>query len=119
MTEYKPITRKESMALSRQEYIDRCQAWIDEFNDGQPIKVKTPVECPVHVWVMHNHQACCKDLVGGIVNCPICNLPMCPNCSSHNVTQLSRVTGYMGDVAGWNAGKKQELKERQHHNLMD
>jgi anaerobic ribonucleoside-triphosphate reductase len=36
----------------------------------------------------------------------------CPKCGSENVQHLSRVTGYLQAVEGWNAGKKQELKDR-------
>lgn len=36
----------------------------------------------------------------------------CPMCSSDNVTWWSRITGYYTDVSGWNAAKKQELKDR-------
>jgi anaerobic ribonucleoside-triphosphate reductase len=39
---------------------------------------------------------------------------MCPICGSHDVAQVSRITGYLGDVAGWNAAKRQELKDRVH-----
>jgi anaerobic ribonucleoside-triphosphate reductase len=41
-----------------------------------------------------------------------------PICSRHNVTQLSRVTGYIGDVKGWNAGKQQELKDRKRYDML-
>lgn len=36
----------------------------------------------------------------------------CSNCGSSNVEHLSRVTGYIQAVSGWNAAKKQELKDR-------
>ena len=39
-------------------------------------------------------------------------LDECPNCGSENVEHLSRVTGYIQAVSGWNNGKKQELKDR-------
>lgn len=117
MTEYKQITRKESMALSRQDYITRCKAWLNEFNGGHPLKVKTSVECPVHIWVETNKQACGHELVANTMFCEICGEACCPDCYSHNVQQISRVTGYMGDVAGWNAGKKQEFKDRQRHQI--
>ena len=116
---HKTMTHEEAMALPKQQFIDRCKAWLDEFNDGNQLNIDNPVKCPIHIWVVYNHKACGKDLVPNITNCEICGQPMCPDCSNHGVTQLSRVTGYMGDVAGWNAGKKQELKERQHYNLMD
>lgn len=113
---YEPITHEESMALPKQQYIDRCMAWLNEFNDGAKLKLDDPTKCPLAVWVTHNHQACGSDMVGGIVDCPICGQPMCPDCSNHGVTQLSRVTGYIQSVNGWNAGKKQELSDRKKHN---
>ncbi len=39
----------------------------------------------------------------------------CPNCSSENVEHLSRVTGYLQAVNGWNAAKKQELMDRKRY----
>jgi ribonucleoside-triphosphate reductase len=36
----------------------------------------------------------------------------CPKCGSENVQHLSRITGYLQAVEGWNAGKRQELKDR-------
>jgi ribonucleoside-triphosphate reductase len=41
----------------------------------------------------------------------------CTNCDSDNVEHLSRVTGYIQAVGGWNAAKKQELVDRQRYNL--
>jgi ribonucleoside-triphosphate reductase len=36
----------------------------------------------------------------------------CPKCNSTDVEHLSRITGYIQPVSGWNAGKQQELKDR-------
>ncbi|MEO0022656.1 MAG: anaerobic ribonucleoside-triphosphate reductase [candidate division WOR-3 bacterium] len=36
----------------------------------------------------------------------------CPYCHSAEVDYITRVTGYFSRVSGWNAGKKQELKDR-------
>jgi anaerobic ribonucleoside-triphosphate reductase len=58
----------------------------------------------------YNH--CSHDIVDGIAYCPVCKQPMCPECCSHDVSQVSRVTGYLSDVKGWNNAKKQELKDR-------
>ena len=41
----------------------------------------------------------------------------CPNCSSEDVEQLSRVTGYIQAVSGWNEAKKQELKDRKRYGV--
>jgi ribonucleoside-triphosphate reductase len=43
----------------------------------------------------------------------------CPNCGSTNVEQLSRVTGYLQAVSGWNAAKKQELEDRKRYGETD
>ncbi len=44
-------------------------------------------------------------------------LDACPNCASDNVEHLSRVTGYIQAVSGWNEGKKQELKDRKRYGV--
>lgn len=46
-------------------------------------------------------------------------LEKCPNCSSEDVEHLSRVTGYIQAVDGWNNGKKQELKDRRRYEAGD
>ena len=58
------------------------------------------------------HTHCSHDVVDGIAYCPECGVPMCPICGCHDVAQVSRITGYLGDVARWNAAKRQELKDR-------
>jgi len=116
---HQPMTHEESMALPKSQYLERCRAWLDEFNDGKQLKLNNTQICPVQAWILHNNTACKKDMVSGIVDCEICGEPACPECGNHNATQLSRVTGYIQDVSGWNAGKRQELKMRQRHNLMD
>jgi rubrerythrin len=57
------------------------------------------------------------ELIPGTEICPVCDRSFCPQCMNHNVIALSRVTGYMGDINGWNNGKKEELKDRQHYNI--
>lgn len=53
----------------------------------------------------------CKD--GGYVASGL--LDKCPKCGSENVNYLSRITGYLQDVDGWNEGKKQELMDRKRY----
>jgi hypothetical protein len=48
----------------------------------------------------------------GIEYCPVCGDPICPECGTHDVSQISRVTGYLQDVNGFNEGKRQELRDR-------
>lgn len=59
-----------------------------------------------------DHVECSHDVTEGLAYCDVCGEPCCPVCGSHDVTQISRVTGYLQDVDGWNAGKRQELKDR-------
>lgn len=60
---------------------------------------------------------CGHDLSAGVAYCPDCGEPMCPVCGCHDVAQISRVTGYLQEVSGWNAGKRQELKDRQRYDV--
>lgn len=55
---------------------------------------------------------CLKEgrVVGGLVD-------HCPYCNSDNVQHMSRITGYLQSVDGWNEGKKQELKDRMRYNI--
>lgn len=50
--------------------------------------------------------------------CPNCGKPACPECGSHDCAQISRVTGYLQEVSGWNSGKRQELKDRQRYDAL-
>lgn len=43
----------------------------------------------------------------------------CENCGSTNVEQMSRVTGYVQAVGGWNNGKRQELEDRMRYGSSD
>lgn len=59
--------------------------------------------------------------IGTIINgtdvCPVCRRAICPECFNHSVVSLSRVTGYIQDVSGWNEAKKQELMDRKRYEL--
>jgi RNA polymerase subunit RPABC4/transcription elongation factor Spt4 len=55
---------------------------------------------------------CLADVKERLAYCPICGQGMCPTCGSHDVAQLTRITGYINDVAGFNNGKAQEVKDR-------
>lgn len=66
-----------------------------------------------------DHMDCNHDIVDGLAYCPECGDAMCPICGSHSVSQISRITGYMADVAGYNEGKRQELRDRHRVNISD
>jgi ribonucleoside-triphosphate reductase len=44
-------------------------------------------------------------------------LDKCPKCKSENVQHLSRITGYLQSVEGWNRGKRQELLDRKRYSI--
>lgn len=112
--EYKKLEEGELMALSKTQFIDRCLAWNEEFNDGKQMDVRDdPSKCPVHLWVRHHNAFCAHDMLANTSVCEVCGLPCCPDCGTHHVEQISRVTGYMSAVSGWNASKIQEFEDRQ------
>jgi ribonucleoside-triphosphate reductase len=39
----------------------------------------------------------------------------CPNCGSQDTDHISRITGYLQAVSGWNKAKTQELKDRKRY----
>lgn len=83
-----------------------CGAMVDRTpcpDCGEPY---LEIACPL------DHYHCGHDIVSGHAYCPVCGEGTCPECGTHDIIQLSRVTGYMQDVSGWNAGKRQELKDR-------
>lgn len=59
-----------------------------------------------------DHCNCHHGITESVEYCPLCGAPICPECGSHDVSQVSRVTGYLSEVSGWNQGKQQELKDR-------
>ncbi len=65
----------------------------------------------------NDHCHCSHDITESLAYCPECGAAMCPECGSHDVAQISRITGYMGDVAGFNEGKKAELKDRTRYTI--
>jgi anaerobic ribonucleoside-triphosphate reductase/intein/homing endonuclease len=44
-------------------------------------------------------------------------LEKCPRCGSNEVQHLSRITGYLQSVDGWNKGKRQELLDRKRYDI--
>lgn len=108
------ITVDELLALPLARFVDRLVKWNAEFNDGKLMDVKS-TECPVAYFVAYNELKCAREIVPNTKDCPVCGHPMCPDCYNHCVDQLSRVTGYLATVSGWNESKKQEFLDRQRY----
>jgi ribonucleoside-triphosphate reductase len=51
----------------------------------------------------------CSQVSGGLKD-------RCPGCGSEDVDHISRITGYLQAVSGWNSAKRQELKDRKRYN---
>lgn len=66
-----------------------------------------------------DHCHCSHDIVDGSAVCPECGSFICPICGAHNVEVVSRITGYIQPVNGWNAAKAQEFKDRTRNNIKD
>lgn len=83
-------------------------------------------ECPecgekLHIksQCINDHPCTCiDDVKERLAYCPLCGEAMCPACGSHDVAQLTRITGYINDVAGFNNGKRQEVKDRVRNNIV-
>lgn len=43
----------------------------------------------------------------------------CEKCKSIKIDHISRITGYLQAVSGWNEGKKQELRDRMRYNAVN
>jgi hypothetical protein len=72
---------------------------------------------PVLMCEVDHACRCWEPVNSGVHYCPICGKPTCP-CGDHDVGVVSRVTGYLSDVGGWNNSKKQELKDRHRVNIL-
>ena len=105
--------------LGRNAFLKKFDEWLNEFNEGKKLVLEDGESCPYQLWIIHHNAGCGKDMISGLADCPICGEPICPDCGNHRVTQLSRVTGYIGAVDGWNASKKQELKDRRRTDLKE
>lgn len=114
-----------------------CKCIFDIYDQGMPVLMalipKDDVRCPqcgqegaelickvdsYSVYLKINGFSCRNStIINGTDVCPVCRTSMCPECYNHSVVSLSRVTGYIQDVSGWNEGKKQELIDRKRYNL--
>lgn len=107
----------ETLAMPMNRFVELCKAWLDEFNGGKQLKLKNWKECPVALYVIMNGTKCMRLVVPNTDVCPVCGNPVCPDCMNHNVDQISRVTGYLATVSGFNANKKQEYLDRQRYDI--
>lgn len=60
---------------------------------------------------------CAKTIHESVKFCDVCGHVVCPECGCHDVEAISRITGYLNAVEGFNNAKKQELKDRQRYTI--
>jgi hypothetical protein len=64
-----------------------------------------------------DHECDCADEISsGTKVCPQCNHFTCP-CGCHDVFVMSRITGYLGELSGWNNGKRAEFNDRTRYDV--
>ena len=97
----------------------KCSNCKVVFEAEEPLCPLCNTSDAVKVMCPRDHCNCSHDVIESIAYCPECGKPMCPECGCHSVVQISRVTGYLQDVSGFNAGKKQELKDRVRYNPVE
>ena len=86
----------------------------------------TTKNCPLCGETFKNLQKMCKldhcncshtDPIAKVAYCPECNQPICPICGTHDVMQISRVTGYLANVESFNKGKMAEFLDRHRYDV--
>jgi len=77
------------------------------------LTLKIAKNTPIGYFAFTKDMTVCLDdytVSGGI-------LDTCPSCGGINIEYLSRVTGYLQAVSGWNEAKKEELRNRHRYNI--
>jgi len=116
MYEYKPIDVPIE-EMNYEQFLELTLAWLKDTNAGEMLKLESPLDCPIHRWIKATCSVCSGDTVPNTAKCPICGNYECPDCHSHKVNVVSRVTGYLSVVSGWNTAKTQEFADRKHYDV--
>ena len=103
--------------LTVEQFIEKCLRFNEAHPDRPALDIQKGTDCPVHIYAGAVGKKSCKTAVSGIRYCKLCGKPTCPVCFSHSVEQVSRVTGYVASISGYNEAKKQEVRDRQHYSI--
>lgn len=107
--------------MPRQMAANICVGWKEDMvAQGKWAEIQKNIDGDVRRCPMHQHAVIngrCMCVVGTTIKCRVCGHYMCPDCGSHMVDIMSRVTGYMQIISGWNAAKRQELDDRTRYDL--
>lgn len=114
--EHDPIT---DLPLS--EFLAICAGWKEDMQKEEKWDTiqadfdANVLSCPVHQYA--KVHGLCKRTTGGTKKCQICGHYVCPGCLNHAADRMSRVTGYIQLVSGWNSAKTQEFEDRTRYTL--
>jgi len=106
--------------IPKEERRYKCTACAVVFPDVKENKI---AECPIchtkdiQIMCPLDHTKCFHEIFTFSEMCPLCDQPICPDCGSHDVTVISRVTGYLQDLGGWNNAKQQEFRDRKRYDM--
>ena len=88
-----------------------------EYEQDKKVPLCPQCKIPVTKMCAEDHICTCTfEISSGIKACPTCGEPICP-CGSHDVAQISRVTGYLANIKNFNAGKRAEMMDRHRYNI--
>lgn len=96
-----------------------CHITFPNNYDGKKKAAKCP-QCgddhDIRIMCPLDHCNCPHDIFSVSEVCPVCGHQICPACGTHDVAVISRVTGYLQSLDGWNEAKKQEFHDRVRYN---
>jgi len=97
---------------SKQFYCKECQAFSPTSICNSCGKPELDLKC-----ILYTEDSCKHS--GYVIpqRCPVCGEMICPDCGSHNIQIVSRVTGYLSPVSNWSKGKQQELFDRTRNSI--
>lgn len=104
----------------------KCLNCFLGYIDARSVKVHTAdgPACPECGNVLEKHCEndkpchCAKQIHETIAYCDTCGEPVCPGCGCHDVEAVTRITGYLNALSGFNRGKAQEVKDRVRYNAL-
>lgn len=91
---------------------DIFHVWLGEANTDpgalMDFAMRVATKTDIGYFAFTKDLTVCRDC--GTTGCGLYD--SCCRCKSPNVDYVSRITGYMSSVSGWNAAKRQELEDR-------
>jgi hypothetical protein len=100
----------------------KCHVCYLLFSDEDTLMDEKRVVCPIckneleAACELDHACECIEEISSGTRICPSCKQFICP-CGAHDAFVMSRITGYLGELSGWNNGKRAEFADRTHYDV--